>query len=328
MESRLVDNKQAQPSQQGPSSVYGFSFHGQGGSLFGLMLKNGFLTSLTLGIYSFWASVNLRKYFWSNFEFNGQRFSYHGTGKELFLGYLKLIGIFAVVFGVPVLGTLLHPVLGGILGVAAALSLVLFVPYAKYSAWRYRASRTAWRGIRFGMDDRAIDYIKLLFTEAFFTGLTLGIRYPIMSNRLYAFRVNNTYWGSLRMRYTGDDKKAFWDYWKAAGLCIITLGIYAPFYLLNKTRWRLQNTWIGNAQLGAAHANTSLGVWSVVWELIKVEFLVVASLGIAFPWAMCMLARFVAANFSFQGQIAFDKVEAVESKGDALGDSMAAVVGG
>ena len=71
-------------------------FHGSGGSLLGIHVVNVLLTIITLGVYYFWAKVRVRNYLLSQTQFAGDRFAYHGTGKELLLGFLKavlLIGI-------------------------------------------------------------------------------------------------------------------------------------------------------------------------------------------------------------------------------------------
>jgi uncharacterized membrane protein YjgN (DUF898 family) len=70
-----------------------FSYHGTGGSLLVLQLKNALLTIVTLGIYSFWAKNNVRKFHYENTEVDGERFEYHGTGGELFRGALKAFGL-------------------------------------------------------------------------------------------------------------------------------------------------------------------------------------------------------------------------------------------
>jgi uncharacterized membrane protein YjgN (DUF898 family) len=80
-----------------------FSFHGSGGSLFGIQIVNLFLTLVTLGIYSFWGRVKVRKYMMSQSDFEDDRFAYHGTGKESLLGWLKAI----VIIGVPIVALIL-----------------------------------------------------------------------------------------------------------------------------------------------------------------------------------------------------------------------------
>ncbi|MGH7830199.1 MAG: DUF898 family protein, partial [Candidatus Binatia bacterium] len=45
------------------------SFHGTGGSLFGIRIVNMFLILVTFGLYSFWAKVRVRRYLMSQTEF-------------------------------------------------------------------------------------------------------------------------------------------------------------------------------------------------------------------------------------------------------------------
>src|SRR5512145_2817221 len=76
--------------------VWRLLFHGAGGSLLGIHIVNVLLTIITFGVYYFWAKVRVRSYLLGQTEFAGDRFAYHGTGKELLLGFLKavlLIGI-------------------------------------------------------------------------------------------------------------------------------------------------------------------------------------------------------------------------------------------
>ena len=74
-------------SQRG--QVRKLRFHGTGGSLYGIHIVNMLLTGLTLGIYYFWGKVKVRNYIFSQSEFEGDRFAYHGTGKELLIGWLR-----------------------------------------------------------------------------------------------------------------------------------------------------------------------------------------------------------------------------------------------
>src|SRR5712691_10481567 len=74
-------------------------FHGVGGTLFGIHIVNVLLTLVTLGVYYFWAKTRVRQYLFGQTEIAGDRFAYHGNGKELLLGTLKA----ALIFGLPTL---------------------------------------------------------------------------------------------------------------------------------------------------------------------------------------------------------------------------------
>ncbi|WP_125179568.1 DUF898 family protein, partial [Leptospira ellisii] len=70
-----------------------FAVDAKGEELFLIYLKNIFFTIITIGIYYFWAKVNTQKFLFRHVSFRGQRFDYHGTGKENFIGFLKGMGI-------------------------------------------------------------------------------------------------------------------------------------------------------------------------------------------------------------------------------------------
>ena len=79
------------------SSPIRAAFHGMGGTLLGMHVVNVCLTLVTLGGYHFWAKAKIRRYLFSQTSFAGDRFVYHGTGKELYEGFLKAM----LVFGIP-----------------------------------------------------------------------------------------------------------------------------------------------------------------------------------------------------------------------------------
>jgi uncharacterized membrane protein YjgN (DUF898 family) len=77
----LVDAESGEPVGQ-------FGFEGKGGELLGMVLLNGLLCSITLGIYTPWAMVKAMR-FWAGYArvaIAGQTFTldYLGTGGQLF----------------------------------------------------------------------------------------------------------------------------------------------------------------------------------------------------------------------------------------------------
>src|SRR5262245_8067703 len=113
-----------------PAAAQRASFHGKGGSLFGIIIVNMLLTIATLGIYSFWGKVKVRRYLYNQTEFSGDRFAYHGTGKELFIGFLKAVLVF-IGFGVSMVlvSRFIHPIAGMAffyIGILAVIPLALY----------------------------------------------------------------------------------------------------------------------------------------------------------------------------------------------------------
>ena len=72
-----------------PAARRRLSFHGTGGTLFGIHVVNVLFTVLTLGVYYFWGKTRIRRYLFGQSAFEGDRFAYHGTAQELLLGFAK-----------------------------------------------------------------------------------------------------------------------------------------------------------------------------------------------------------------------------------------------
>ncbi|RUR97211.1 YjgN family protein [Pectobacterium polaris] len=123
------------------STQHRVQFHGKAGEYFAIWLVNALLTIITLGIYSAWATVRRRRYFYGNTEINGDRFDYHADPIQILKGRLLVIAgliLFYVVLAMsPALGTIL------------ALAFAALIPIIVIRNWRYDAIMSSYRGIRF-----------------------------------------------------------------------------------------------------------------------------------------------------------------------------------
>ncbi len=183
-------------------------YDGTIGELYGIFLKNLLLTIITLGFYRFWAITRLRRYLWSHTRFEGTRFAYTGTGKELFIGFLIAMGLllllFSLMIGLIVGLTMIHPFLA-VLAVFLVIPLyvLLFVLFgaARYSAQRYRLSRTEWRGIRGGMTGSALRYGLAMLLYTLGVIFTLYQLVPWMQVGLARRRINTSQFGAIPFRF-------------------------------------------------------------------------------------------------------------------------------
>lgn len=123
------------------SNRYRMKFHGKGGEYFSIWFVNALLTCITLGIYSAWATVRRRRYFYGNTELAGDRFDYHAQPMQILKGRLLVVGGFVLFF----ICSLLSPLLG-------LLMLLIFfgmIPWVVVRSWRYNAIMSSYRGVRF-----------------------------------------------------------------------------------------------------------------------------------------------------------------------------------
>lgn len=302
---------------------YKLQFHGVGIDLALIILRNIALTIITLGIYSFWGKVRVRQFLWQNSEFHGQRFIYHGTGGELLIGYLKVIGIYLVGVGGTQAAMFLSPKFGGLATLAFAVALIVLIPYAIYMSQRYLYSRTSWRGIRLGMTREVKPFVGEFIKGYFLTILTLGFYAPIWQNRLYAIRTNNSYLGTMRVRYTGKDGEVFSIFLRSILLIIVTIGIYGFWYSAKVKRYRAHHTWIGSASIGAARGRLELTGGDYLGLVLLNLVCILFTGGLATPWVIANNMAFFLKRFSFVGNVDFTKVHQQVSEGNAAADGLA-----
>ena len=109
--------------------MHQLDFRAKGSSFFGIWLVNTLLTIVTLGIYSFWAKINVRKFFYQNTYFQDQPFEFHATGGEQTRGFLTAI---ALIVGAVIVLALFSTVLTVIVGeeiaglIVAMLTVIAF----------------------------------------------------------------------------------------------------------------------------------------------------------------------------------------------------------
>lgn len=168
-------------------------FLGRRGALFKLVLKTMLLTLLTLGIYRFWAKTRLRRYFWGNVVIAGEPLEYTGKATELLVGFLIVIAVLVPLSvassGLRVLAEGGPGWVGPALDVAYFAVLLFLIDFAVYRMWRYRLTRTRWRGIRFGMANGALRYAGRAFLWRLGQILSLGFITPWMRLDLAKFRI-------------------------------------------------------------------------------------------------------------------------------------------
>src|SRR5690606_13026669 len=80
--------------------VHQIDFKGDGLEYFKIMIVNWLLTVVTLGLYYPWARAKKLKYLYSHTEINDESFHFSGTGKEMFIGFVKIMAIYLVLSGI------------------------------------------------------------------------------------------------------------------------------------------------------------------------------------------------------------------------------------
>ena len=163
-------------------------------SFLGLSLKNGLLNLVTLTLYRFWGKTEVRRRVWSHTTINGDPLEYTGRGMELFLGFL--IATFAiglpfllVIFGAQLLG----PAVAAVIILPVYLVMFFLFGFGVFTAFRYMASRTLWRGVRWHLSGSPANYGLTYLGYTLLSAVTFGWFWPAAARRL-----SGELWGGLR----------------------------------------------------------------------------------------------------------------------------------
>jgi len=204
-------------------------YDGRISELFGIFLLNLLLTILTFGIFRFWAITRIRRYLWSHMRFEGTRFTYTGKGKEIFLGFLLAIAIMFLIFaGAGLIAAVLakaQPVLAAVPLGFAYLGLFILFGGARYSAQRYRLSRTEWRGIRGGMTGSALRYGLAWMLYLLLCVVTLYQAVPWMQVGLARRRIDASRFGSAVFRFAGTARRLYLCWLATIGGYLLLVGL-------------------------------------------------------------------------------------------------------
>jgi uncharacterized membrane protein YjgN (DUF898 family) len=184
-------------------------FTGNGRAYLRLLTRGAVLLAVTLGIYRFWLTTDIRRFLWVNTEVDGDSLEYTGTALELLIGFLIAMAILVPLYVVLFVFALNLGVIGQFIGILAFPVLAYLGHFAIYRARRYRLTRTVYRGIRFHQGGSGLLYAVYALLWWVLILLTLGLVYPFAQASLERYKMKNTYYGNLPGRFDGSGFRLF-----------------------------------------------------------------------------------------------------------------------
>ncbi|MGZ8484866.1 MAG: YjgN family protein [Candidatus Binatia bacterium] len=301
-------------------STYPIHFHGRGGSLFGIQIVNLFLSLITLGIYSFWGRVKVRRYLASQTEFAGDRFAYHGTGQELMIGWAKAM----VLFGIPLFVLAVLQVIVGmesdlfdVLQILIYIVVGIFIPVAMVNARRYRLSRLSWRGVRFSFRGGVRDFIAIYIKGWLLTVVSLGFYYPFWQNRRQTFMVGNSFFGNQKFAFDGRGSDLFLTF-------VLHMILTLPtFFLCWLWYWaRVQRYYADHTSFQAARLRSTVTGGGVFGLWFGNAILFILTLGLGWSWITVRNMRYYAIHLTMVGTLdvaaVMQEVQTATATGEGL----------
>lgn len=291
---------------------YHFDFFGKGSDYFAIMIVNWLLTLVTLGLYYPWARAKRLRYVYGQTSLNNERFHFSGTGKEMFRGFIKIILFYiAVIVSYILLLTFIKSPILAILFLYLAIFAI--IPFAIHGSFRYRMSRTSYRGIRFGYRGNRNELVKNFFKWVLFTVFTLGIYGAWLQMNIRRYTHQNIRYGDVEFSNNANGGEYFILNLKGYFLTIITLGIYAFWWQRDIFNYYIDNMRMEKGEQKIKCYSTATG--GGFFGLLMVNLIItVFTLGFGKAWADMRTQKFICDNIKMKGDINFDEIHQTEEE--------------
>ncbi len=200
--------------------IVSLRFTGEAGEYFRIWIVNVCLSVVTLGIYSAWAKVRRKKYFYGNTLLNGAAFEYLADPKAILRGRLIVLGAYIVYAVLRHFGMMTEKENGsaplfGLLLAVFMLVVSCYLPELIVRALAFNARNTSHRNVRFRFAPGDTPFDSRFPTLLFYTWpLTLGLLYPYYAYRRRTFVLENTAYGTTRFSFDAEPGDFYWVYFK------------------------------------------------------------------------------------------------------------------
>lgn len=210
-----VENKEPVSSRK-KVHCHRVHFSGQAGAFFRIWIVNLFLTVVTLGLYTPWAKVRTRAYFYNHTSLAGEPFEYLADPMILLRGYL-LIGVGFIIYSC----SQIMPVLSGLI----MLTFYAVFPLLAFKSLRFYAHNSSFRNIRFAFLGSVSEAYTTYLALPFAIPLTMGLILPYWMYYRKKYFFENFAFGGTRNVFTAKVKPFYWFYFKAALMMLLAIGV-------------------------------------------------------------------------------------------------------
>jgi len=242
------------------------------------------------------------------------------------------------------------------------LLILLMWPLILVAARRFTMSRTSWNSVHFKFTGRVKEAIKIYIKGIFLSIVSLGLYTPWFIVSIRKFLLDSTYLGNSKFNYTGTGRGLFKYFWPLYIIVIAFYAVIIGFgYWVAKNAENIDPDKIGEMSevfvivpllftlLGIIFfvafvwytvkqyqyhwQNTSVNEHSFLCDIkvgqfiglqIAAGFITMFTLGIAFPWAIVMVQKYMLETISIDGDVDLTEISSTPDtqKSSALAEAV------
>ena len=158
-------------------------FKGKTSEYFGIWIVNLLLSLLTLGIYSAWAKVRRKKYFYNNTLIENVGFDYHAKPISILKGRLIAVALLVVAVVNPIMQSLVF------------LLIFIALPWLVVRGSIFNARNSSHRGLRFDFVGTVLQAVRVFIGLPLLTVITFGLAAPYAAHEKNQFLMNSHRFG-------------------------------------------------------------------------------------------------------------------------------------
>lgn len=327
------NQKQTTPKKDSETQPLPFQFTGNGSEYFKIWMVNIVLSILTLGIYSAWAKVRRKQYFYGNTKVNDTSFNYLANPITILKGRIVLfVGV--VIYS---LVNQFYP----LAGVAIMFCMLPLLPWLIVRALSFNARNSAARNISFTFKGTYFEAAKAYLFWPMLIPLTLGMIYPYVYYKQQKYLVGNSGFGTTDFTFTaksGEYYKIFLKLLLPLIACVIlstvahyffpnsfifimiVLYLYSIAYISVKST----NLLYCSSKLAKHGFQSTMEVKPYLWIVITNTLATIITVGFFHPFAQVRAYKYQLDNLTLLASDDLDLFVADEKSNiSALGDEAA-----
>jgi uncharacterized membrane protein YjgN (DUF898 family) len=334
-----------------------FSFQGSGREYFGIWIVNTLLKIVTCGIYSAWAKVRKRRYFYGSTTLQGEPFEYLADPLALFKGWV----IAAAAILLYMIAKRTSPSLSMVIG----LIIFIALPWLVVRSRMFNLRNSSHRNIRFSFRPVYKEAYRVFLVLPIVSIFTLFLLMPYVIYRQKKFLVENSSYGMTPFTFDATAKEFYllflrvtvgavalmalfsFLFYLAAGGSAGILGTIAAkkpeglkfftlfpmlffillyFFIATYVQTALRNLAWNGTSLSGCRFKSTLRTRDMVWLYFSNAVAIACTLGLLIPWASVRMARYRFERLEARTQkgledfFALARNEEVTATGEEIGD--------
>jgi uncharacterized membrane protein YjgN (DUF898 family) len=308
------------PSEKSQSKIVNVVFSGKPAEFFGIWIVNIFLSIITLGIYSAWATVRTKNYFYGNTKIDGHAFTYLAKPLQILKGR-----ILAIIFFIAYLAIVKFFPLAGI----AVVVLFLFLsPWLIIQSLRFNNRMTSYRNVRFDFHGTYGQAFVTFILLPILGVITAYLAMPWVIKKIDEFVLSNISYGDKKLSTQIATKEYYFAALLALLVTVIGFGVIAAIVMLGfgvtslasfsvisgmgsvilfagylivislvsaVYTVKIRNHMFNNTEFeNLAQFRSTMTLGSFTRLILTNLLAIICSLGLAFPWVAIRSSKYVA----------------------------------